>query len=89
MRQSWLVHDDLAGDELRCPRPVVTGQELFRTQTRRQRHGARIPPRRTGNNGPMGFNPFRQQRRRPSDYVMVGAAFVIVVLLLGWALLAG
>jgi multisubunit Na+/H+ antiporter MnhB subunit len=35
----------------------------------------------------VGFNPFRQQRRRPSDYLMVVAAFVIVALLLGWALL--
>ena len=26
----------------------------------------------------MGFNPFRQQRRRPSDYVMVAAAFAII-----------
>jgi multisubunit Na+/H+ antiporter MnhB subunit len=36
----------------------------------------------------VGFNPFRQQRRRPTDYLMVAAAFVIVALLLGWALFA-
>jgi hypothetical protein len=35
----------------------------------------------------MGFNPFRQQRRRPSDYVMVAAAFAIIAALLIWALL--
>jgi hypothetical protein len=35
----------------------------------------------------MGFNPLRQQRRRPSDYLMVGAAFAVVAVLLIWALL--
>jgi hypothetical protein len=35
----------------------------------------------------MGFNPFRQQRRSAADYVMVAAAFVVVALLLLWALL--
>lgn len=34
----------------------------------------------------MGLNPYRQQKRRPSDYLFVAAAFVIVVLLLVWAL---
>ena len=33
----------------------------------------------------MGFNPFRQQKRRPTDYVFVAAAFVVVALLLAWA----
>jgi hypothetical protein len=37
----------------------------------------------------MGFNPFRQSRRRPSDYVMVAAALAIVIALLAWAFLAG
>lgn len=32
----------------------------------------------------MGMNPFRQQKRRPSDYAFVAAAFVVVVLLLVW-----
>jgi hypothetical protein len=36
----------------------------------------------------MGFDPHRRYRRRPSDYVMVGAAVVVVVALLAWALLA-
>jgi len=36
----------------------------------------------------VGFNPFRQQRRRSSDYVFVAAAFVLVAVLLAWALLA-
>jgi hypothetical protein len=35
----------------------------------------------------VGLNPFRQQRRRPSDYVMVAAAFAVVAVLLVWALL--
>jgi hypothetical protein len=32
----------------------------------------------------MGLNPFRQQKRRASDYVFVGAAFVVIALLLVW-----
>ena len=35
----------------------------------------------------VGFNPYRQQRRRRSDYVFVAAAFVVVAVLLVWALL--
>jgi hypothetical protein len=35
----------------------------------------------------MGFNPFRQQRRSVADYAMVVGAFVVVALLLLWALL--
>jgi hypothetical protein len=33
----------------------------------------------------MGFNPHRQQRRRPTDYVMVGAAFGVCLVLILWA----
>ena len=33
----------------------------------------------------VGFNPYRQHRRRPSDYLMVAAAFVVVAVLLVWA----
>ena len=33
----------------------------------------------------MGLNPFRQQKRRASDYVFVAAAFVVVAVLLLWA----
>jgi hypothetical protein len=40
-----------------------------------------------GQNPPVGFNPFRQQRRRSTDYVMVAAAFVVVAVLLIWAML--
>ena len=36
---------------------------------------------------PVGFNPLRQQRRRPTDIVMVAAAFAVVTLLLIWALI--
>ena len=35
----------------------------------------------------MGFNPFRQQRRRTGDYVLVAAAFVVIALLVLWAFL--
>jgi len=35
----------------------------------------------------VGLNPFRQQRRRPSDYVFVAAAFAVVAALLIWAAL--
>ena len=35
----------------------------------------------------VGFNPFRQQRRRSTDYVMVAAAFAVVAVLLIWAAL--
>ena len=38
-----------------------------------------------GQNPPVGFNPFRQQRRRSTDYVMVAAAFAVVAVLLIWA----
>lgn len=33
----------------------------------------------------MGLNPFRQQKRRASDYVFVAAAFLVVLALLVWA----
>ena len=36
---------------------------------------------------PMGFNPHRKYRRTAADYVMVGGAVVVCVLLLAWALL--
>jgi hypothetical protein len=32
----------------------------------------------------VGFNPFRQQRRSPVDYVLLAAALVLVVALLLW-----
>jgi len=35
----------------------------------------------------VGFNPFRQHRRRSSDYVMVAAAFAVVSVLLLWAVM--
>jgi hypothetical protein len=38
-----------------------------------------------GQNPAVGFNPFRQQRRRSTDYVMVAAAFAVVAVLLVWA----
>ena len=33
----------------------------------------------------MGFNPFRQQRRSPIDFVLLAAALVIVIAMLLWA----
>jgi ABC-type proline/glycine betaine transport system permease subunit len=36
----------------------------------------------------VGFNPFREQTRRSSDYVLVGAAVVVVLALLAWAFLS-
>jgi hypothetical protein len=35
----------------------------------------------------VGFNPFRQQKRRSSDYALVAAAFVVIALVLAWALI--
>jgi hypothetical protein len=45
----------------------------------RRRNGDR------GNTGFVGFNPFRQHRRSPADYVMVAAAVVICAALVIWA----
>jgi hypothetical protein len=33
----------------------------------------------------VGFNPFRQQKRRATDYLFVVAAFAVVAVLLAWA----
>jgi hypothetical protein len=33
----------------------------------------------------VGFNPFRQHRRSPVDYVLVAAALTAVLVLLLWA----
>jgi hypothetical protein len=33
----------------------------------------------------VGFNPYRPQRRRQSDYVFVAAALVVTLALLAWA----
>lgn len=35
----------------------------------------------------MGLNPYRKHRRRPSDYVLVGACLALVLALLVWAFL--
>jgi hypothetical protein len=35
----------------------------------------------------MGFNPFRVQRRSTADYVIVAAAFAVIVALVLWAAL--
>jgi hypothetical protein len=33
----------------------------------------------------MGFNPFRQHRRSPVDYVLVAVALVVTLTLVLWA----
>jgi hypothetical protein len=35
----------------------------------------------------MGFNPYRQAKRRTSDYVFVVAGLLVAIGLLAWALL--
>jgi hypothetical protein len=35
----------------------------------------------------VGFNPFRQARRSPADYLMVAAALIVCAALVAWALL--
>jgi hypothetical protein len=35
----------------------------------------------------MGMNPFRPHRRSVGDYVLVAAAFVVVIALVAWAVL--
>jgi hypothetical protein len=35
----------------------------------------------------VGFNPFRQRRRSPADYLMVAAALAVCVALVAWAAL--
>jgi hypothetical protein len=37
----------------------------------------------------VGFNPFRQQRRRSSDYVLVAIAFAVIAALVVWAFIGG
>jgi hypothetical protein len=57
-----------------------------RFRTARQTSGR---PARSGGTilAPMGFNPFRPQRRSAADYVMVAAALVICLALVVWAIL--
>jgi hypothetical protein len=33
----------------------------------------------------MGMNPFRPHKRSPADYLMVASAFVVLALLVVWA----
>jgi len=37
----------------------------------------------------VGFNPYRRRRRRPSDYVMVATALVLVLSMVLWAFSGG
>jgi hypothetical protein len=38
-----------------------------------------------GDTGAVGFNPYRKIRRRPSDYLLVAAAFAAMIALVLWA----
>ena len=49
--------------------------------TERRDRAAR-PTRHTGG---VGLNPFRQHRRSPADYLMVGGAVVVCLALVLWA----
>ena len=40
-----------------------------------------------GDTDPVGFNPHRQHRRSPLDYVLVAAALVICLGLVTWAVI--
>ena len=39
-----------------------------------------------GDTGPVGFDPQRRHRRRPSDLVFVAAGLMVVVIAVAWAL---
>jgi hypothetical protein len=45
-----------------------------------------VTPER-GDTGPVGLNPFRQQRRSSADYLMVAAALLVCAALVVWAFL--
>ena len=54
--------------------------------TRTRESGASLQFRHTD---PVGFNPMRKHKNSPADYAMVAAAFVVVLLLVGWGLFGG
>ena len=63
-------------------------------RTRGERTGETLPVHhcaphreRSGDTCDVGFDPHRKQTRTPFDYVMVGAAFAIVIALVVWAFL--
>ncbi len=37
----------------------------------------------------VGFNPTRKHKNSRADYAMVAAAFIVVLLLVGWGLFGG
>jgi hypothetical protein len=80
-----------AGRSIECAhRTEPLGQEHRHGSRARRRSppDARLAPSgHTQQNRAVGFNPYRPQRRRRSDYVFVAAAFVVVAVLLLWALL--
>lgn len=50
-------------------------------------HSVTHPEPEARDNRAVGFNPFGQQRRRPSDYVFVVVALAVTFALVVWALL--
>jgi hypothetical protein len=66
-------------------------ESTARVGHRKVRCGHRPAPRarasESGDTRGVGFNPYRPQRRRQSDYAFVGAAFVVMIVLLVWAFL--
>lgn len=44
-----------------------------------------VGPVGTGQTRGMGMNPFRPHKRSPADFVMVGAALLVLALLVAWA----
>ncbi len=84
MRCIGMQEGRAAGRSIECRHHTHgLGQERRRPAT-----GPLLPPRLAPNRiSAVGFNPYRQQRRRRSDYVFVAAAFVVVAVLLVWALL--
>ena len=45
-----------------------------------------VGPVRRGDTGPVGFDPRRPHRRRPSDLAFIAAAILVTVVAVGWAL---
>ena len=74
-------------------RPVEDDRHDVTISLHEQRlHRARLPTpgdRRPARRYPhaVGFNPFRPQQRRRSDYVMVVVAFAVIAVILLWALI--
>lgn len=72
--------------------PSTTSRPAARTRGERTTETLPVRPNAphratSGDTCRVGFDPHRKQTRTPFDYVMVGAAFAIVIALVVWALL--